>query len=310
MTESAFVDRDMIGTVFDIQHFSLDDGPGIRTTVFLKGCPLRCQWCHNPEGLEAHSQIMYYTNLCTGCERCVNICPEHCHIFSKGQHFIDYSSCVACGLCTTTCYTRALKLVGARRSVGDVLDEVLKDKVFYDQSGGGMTLSGGEPLFQPHFTEALLRAAKHEGLHTCIDTSGCCTEDALEKAARFTDLFLFDIKETDTERHQLYTGVSNTRILKNLYLLDSLNKSVVLSCPIIPGRNDRAEHMQGIARLANDLRCVTAIKLEPYHPLGVDKSQALGKTASYANAVFLNREAVEPLAEVIRNMTTIPVTIT
>lgn len=245
----------MQGRIFDIQKFCVNDGPGIRTTVFLKGCPLRCVWCHNPESQKREKQLLFYADKCTGCGRCKNA------DFESGDFF---------------CYNSARELCGRDVTVDEVMREVMKDVDFYRNSNGGMTLSGGEPLAQPEFALELLKRAKENGLHTAIETCGFASADTLERIAEYVDLFLFDIKETDPERHREYTGVDLAPILDNLRLINRLGKPTVLRCPIIPSYNDREEHYLGIVSLAECLESVIGVDIEPYHAFGGGKYKALG----------------------------------
>ena len=262
------------GNVFNIQKFCTNDGPGIRTTVFLKGCPLHCEWCHNPESQKRETQLLFDASKCVNCGRCVQVCPVNAQYF-KDTHEIDRSKCVACGECCKVCPTDALELAGKEMSIQEVMEEVLSDKIFYDNSGGGMTLSGGEPLLQFDFAYELLRQAKANGLHTCIETCGFVPTEKIKQAAAYIDMFLFDWKVTDDTLHKRYTGGSNALILQNLRMLDAQGAKIVLRCPIIPDVNDTGEHFKGIAALANSLRNVSAVEIEPYHSLGNSKYQKL-----------------------------------
>ncbi len=297
----------MIGTVFNIQKFSINDGPGIRTTVFLKGCPLHCLWCHNPESHKIVPELFYNEGKCIGCRECARACPHGCHAFVDGKHRFDRSRCIQCGKCADICPTAALEMVGERRSVEEVISEVLKDRVFYETSGGGMTISGGEPMLQFDFTLALLRAAKEQGLHTCMETCGYTDTDKLRAVAPFVDLFLYDYKETDPARHKKYTGVSNRRILKNLRLLNDMGCNIVLRCPIIPTLNDRDDHFSGIAALANRLPHVSEINIEPYHPLGSGKAAMLGREYALPELTFPAEETVQDWIARVAKMTNVPV---
>lgn len=268
----------MNGTIFNIQKFCINDGPGIRTTVFLKGCPLRCAWCHNPESQSAEPEFMFYKDICTHCGKCAGIT-------AADRDFL--------------CPAGAKEICGKELSADEVIREVLKDKVFYDSSGGGLTLSGGEPLFQFDFAIELLKKAKENGIHTAVETCGF-TNKPLDGIIRCTDLWLYDIKVLNGALHQKYTGVSNEAILKNLDFLDGSDAKIILRCPIIPMINMTAEHFSGLAALSNSLKNVEAIHIEPYHPLGVSKSEQLGRKQIYKNSDFLTKEALSPFAEALR----------
>ncbi len=292
----------MKATIFNVQHFSIHDGPGIRTTVFFKGCPLRCVWCHNPEGLEKKRQLFFNFTKCALCGNCVEVCPNSAHVItpptSDGErplHLLDRSRCVVCGRCAEVCDSKVLEVSGREVDVADILAEVEKDRVFYESSGGGMTLSGGEPLAQPDAAIELLRLAKADGISTAVETSGYCDEDVLRSVAEYCDLFLLDFKESDETRHIEYTGVSNAKPLRSLELLESLGAKVVLRCPIIPGLNDRDDHFARIGQIAQSHRSVTEVNLEPYHPLGVSKARNLGLAQRYSNAEFMDRSTAKSI---------------
>ncbi len=302
------MEEKLYGRILNIQHFCVDDGPGIRTTVFLKGCPLRCTWCHNPETHASNTELMYRHEKCRGCGACVAVCPVQAHSFGKeGEHTIDRTVCVRCGKCASACLYQALEAVGTSQTVEEVMADVLTDRIFYETSGGGITLSGGEPTAQPDFAEALFTAAKNEGLHTAMETCGWCKGETMLRLAPLVDLFLLDWKLTDDALHRQYTGVSNQPIVENLERLNTLGSRVILRCPLIPGINMTEDHYAGIVSLANRFDVIESIDLEPYHPMGIGKSLALGKQAAYENAEFLSDTAAEEARAFLAPRVSIPV---
>jgi glycyl-radical enzyme activating protein len=264
------------GMVFDIQRSSLHDGPGIRTSVFLKGCPLRCVWCHNPESQSTSKEISFRLESCAACGECVKICQNGAHRIVDGIHIYDRSLCQQCGDCVETCLYEALKLAGQERTVDEVMAVVLRDRPFYDQSGGGLTITGGEPMLQEEFTLALLKAARSYDLHTCLDTCGWASQRAYERLLPFVDLFLFDYKATDPEGHKELTGVSNELIISNLDFLVRQGASIQMRCPLVPGVNDSPGHLEGIASLSRRYPGLVGIDLMAYHNIGNAKYERYG----------------------------------
>jgi pyruvate formate lyase activating enzyme len=298
----------MHGRVFAIERGSLHDGPGIRTTVFLKGCPLRCLWCHNPESHDSEPILYSLYERCMRCGTCVSVCPNECHIRSAdGRIVIDRSACVVCGTCVAECPVEALEVRGTSMEVDEVLTEVDKDWAYYVNSGGGMTVSGGEPLAQWKFTAALLAGAHSRGIHTCVETCGYGRPTHMLCVADHTDLFYFDIKETDSERHREYTGADSGLIMANLETLNRLGKEIVLRCPIIPGLNDRPDHFKAVARLANRLANVREIHPLPYHPMGAVKRTRVGMQETDEPGEFVAQTHVDEWAAALQAETDVPV---
>jgi pyruvate formate lyase activating enzyme len=277
------------GVVFNIQRYSLQDGPGIRTTVFLKGCPLDCWWCHNPESHAPEPEITVIESRCIRCGQCREACPSGLA-----------GPCTRCGACVAACPTDARQRIGRTMTVGQVLAEVRKDRVFYDESGGGVTLSGGEPLMQFEFLQSVLRACRDEGIHTAIDTCGYAPAEQLLAAAGLADLVLYDLKMMDDARHVRFTGVSNTQILDNLVALSDRHCRVWIRVPVIPGVNDREEDLKRLARFAAGIPGVRRVCLLPYHELGKQKSLRLGRPYRMSGAAVPKPERLEAMARLFR----------
>lgn len=267
------------GIIFDIQRFCLHDGPGIRTTVFFKGCPLRCIWCHNPESISGQKELIYRAHKCAGCRMCETVCDNGVHCFDGDCHWIDYEKCIKCGKCVESCCYEAVSILGRKVSVQEVTDSIKTDVPYYSD-GGGVTLSGGEPMFQPQFALMLARAIKNEGINLCMETCGLAPAEQFKKIASYIDLFLYDYKATDESMHKELIGASNKLILENLDLLSSLGKKIVLRCPLIPGINDSKEHLKGIADTAGNYHNICKVEILPYHRMGETKRIQIGKTES------------------------------
>ncbi len=263
------------GIIFKIERFRLDDGPGIRTTIFVKGCPLRCLWCSNPEGQNPYPEKVYNESLCIkGCEECIRVCPTNAiSRNTEGKIVFNMDRCIRCYRCLEVCHAQSLIKVGERVTVEKVLKEVKKDVLFYQETGGGITVSGGEPLTNPGFTQELLKSCKKRGIHTVLDTSGY---GEIEGVLKYTDLVLYDIKHIDPIEHQKYTGVTNEIILENAKRISQKNVPMIIRVPIIPGVNNSRENINKLIEFLKELRLIR-VELLPYHRLGVDKYKMIGK---------------------------------
>lgn len=260
--------KDVKGVIFGIQHFSIHDGTGIRSDVFLKGCPLRCMWCHNPEGLNPDPELWYFQSKCMGCGSCGFIFRRLNEVsdepYEIKKHYADL------------CPYKALSIVGKLMTCDEVMDEVAEDRIFFTESHGGLTITGGEPMYQLDFTLSLLKEAKSRGISTAIETSGFATEENFNEVLPYVDEFLWDYKETDPKKHEAFTRVPNGRILNNLSLIYSKGASITLRCPIIPGLNDTDEHFKGIADMHKKFPLLKGIEIMPYHSMGISKAERLG----------------------------------
>ncbi len=267
------------GVVFNIQGFSIHDGPGIRTTVFLKGCPLRCSWCANPESINHKPELAVSRSRCNNCGKCLEICPEGAIAFSSDKVIeIDRGRCTACGRCVEVCYPEALNIYGKERTVEDVFEKVQRDRIFYQGSGGGVTVSGGEPLAQPEFVTALFEACHQAGIQTCLDTCGYASPEVLKKVLALTDHVLYDIKHMDSKVYRRFTGKPNDLILANAKAVAMSGVSVLFRMPLIPTVNDSLQNIRVAAHFLKTLRDDITIEVLPYHRMGMGKYKALDKS--------------------------------
>jgi pyruvate formate lyase activating enzyme len=317
------MEKPLLGMVYDIQGFSVQDGPGIRTTVFLKGCPLRCPWCHSPESQQFYKQLSWISIRCVGtakCGKCLGACPkgavspgrwvEHAATRENIQHIhIDRSVCDNCGECAAVCYPKALALCGTEYTVEDLAQRLRKDMPFYEHSGGGVTISGGEPLCQPQFVLQLLKRLKECGIHTALDTSGYVPFEAFQRVLPHTDLFLYDLKHMDSEQHRIVTGVPNELIRENATRIAQAGGKMQIRIPLIPGFNDSEDCLRQAGLFCRSLgEAVTLIQLLPYHNLGVMKYQRLDDGKIVMEAEPPSDEKIRSLKEVLEALS-LPVTV-
>lgn len=263
----------MKAKIFEIKRFAVHDGDGIRTTVFFKGCPLKCVWCHNPEGISAKSELAYYAHKCISCGECLSVCPMGAHTIENGKHAFNREKCIACGKCVGACLGNALTLYGKETTVDELLPILLQDKEFYDNSGGGVTLSGGECLLYADFCAELLKKLKANGVHTAVDTCGFVSKRALDKVMPYTDIFLYDMKAFHEETHIKATGHSNKQILENLLYLDNLNCKIEIRIPYVPEYN--GNEIDLIGEFLSKLKNITKIRVLPCHNYAESKYLSL-----------------------------------
>ena len=284
------------GKIFDIKKYAVHDGPGIRTTVFFKGCPLACRWCHNPESISGATQRLYRQDRCIGCRQCADACPEKAIAASAAGLEWNPSGCVYCGTCAAICPAQAVELVGKTMTVDEVVAEITKDTVFYDESRGGITLSGGEPLMQPAFLMALLDACGKLEFHRTVDTSGYADARTLLEAAARTELFLYDLKHMDPEKHARLTGVSNDKILANLQLLSRQAVEIVIRFPLVPGLNSDRKNIDQTGAFVASLPGVRRIDILPYHCAAAAKYKNLALEFNPSDIQPASRDFLESVA--------------
>lgn len=289
-----------MGQVFDIQRFSIHDGPGVRVTIFLKGCSLRCKWCHNPEGLSKEPSLRFIHNLCINCGACQK-CPNNVHTFVDNIHQVNFSKCVVCGYCVNVCPSKALLLYGKEMSADEIAKEILKDKDYF-LNEGGITFSGGEPLLQPDFINECVNRIRKDipNIHVCVDTSGNVPYENIQKVIENTNIFLFDIKAISKEKHIAGTGSSNELILENLHKLDETEKDIWIRIPVIPGINDSDEELNLIADEINTLKHVKKVTIIPYHSLGHTKYDEMGMEYKYDYHSSISNERLEEIKSLFK----------
>jgi pyruvate formate lyase activating enzyme len=289
------------GIIFDIKKYAIHDGPGIRTTIFFKGCPLDCWWCHNPEGLAMSAQGIYRKDRCIGCGECINVCPEGAIALSSSGVITDQSKCVHCGICAETCPAEARELIGKVVTVDHVVGEIKKDILFYDESGGGVTFSGGEPLMQPDFLLGLLDACGELDIHRTVDTTGYADAQLLLRVAERTELFLYDLKHMDSEKHKKYTGVPNEQILSNLELLAKHGAKINIRIPIIPGINTDDENIDRTGSFVSSLPGVHDISILLYHSAADGKYRKLGMEYRLGKVLPPSEDEMEAISKRLEN---------
>jgi pyruvate formate lyase activating enzyme len=288
----------MTGTIFHIQRYSVNDGPGIRTTVFLKGCPLRCRWCHNPESISPRKELLLREDRCIRCGACAAECERGAIHREDGDRFVTRrGTCIQCGSCVEVCVAEARVIAGREVSTEEILREVEKDRIFYDQSAGGVTFSGGEPLLQHEFLCSLLEACQGRSIHTVVDTTGYASPAIIEDVARATDLFLYDLKTMDDTKHIEFTGVSNRLIVENLQRLVQMRKEVVVRVPIVPEFNDNEQSVQQLGWFVASLENIREIHVLPYHTTGIEKYQRIGMEYSMLNVRPPSKEKIQHIVD-------------
>ena len=287
-------------TIFDIQRASLHDGPGICTTVFMQGCPLDCIWCHNPESNKAQPQLFFHAERCQLCGSCEAVCSQQVHSITNSEHEIDFVKCLQCGKCVEACLNDALKIVGREMTVDEVMTELLKDLDFYTRSGGGITLSGGEPLSQYNFAKDLLKTCKELDINTCVETSGFVSPTKFKLLLPLIDVLLFDYKLTDNQDHLNHTGVPNQVILENLQAAYRYGTSIYLRCPIVPGINDTDWHFNAIAEISDKYPKLLGIELLPYHDMGNNKRISIGETETIKELKTVKPDIAQQWLEQLR----------
>ena len=286
------------GMIFDIKRYAINDGPGIRTAVFFKGCTLDCWWCHNPEGQSGKPQLMFRSNRCKSSKACLNACPREAITWKEGS-VTNWDECDDCGKCAEVCFAGAREIIGREMTIDQLMTEIERDIPFYDQSVGGVTFTGGEPMQQREFLQDALLACKEQQIHTTVDTSGNTSWENLSSILPLVDLFLYDVKLMDANKHIKYTSVSNKRILDNLYKLSSASAHIIVRIPIIPGINDDNENIELCGSFLATLPHLDGVELMPYHEIGIAKYQALGMNYRMENTISPTNEQIRKVEELL-----------
>jgi pyruvate formate lyase activating enzyme len=292
----------LTGIVFNIQRFCTHDGPGIRTTVFVKGCPLRCQWCHNPEGLDRQPEIALDMRKCIGCRACLENCEHGGHeIGPEGEHLYHVEPCIRCGSCSEGCFAGAIEMLGEEKTPQDVLDVVLRDKPFYENSKGGVTLSGGEPMYQPEFSRVILERCREENIHTVVETSSATGWSIMETFLPLVDMWLCDVKQVDPKRHRELTGSDNKAILENVRNLCASGAHITIRLPLIPSLNDDEDSLEALGAYYKEIQPKGGLQLMPYHRLGTDKYDRVHKEYGLLELEEATDDHVRAAAKILKD---------